>query len=255
MPIANHDDITYKKLNSAQDINTPPWTRGNPNAIASTPMFFNDDQTTQPNDLIQRIHQRTGVALTAAVVGRCDSYPEIPWKAFAAITVVNALVQLVQILIPPAHIHPWGVPRTLGFVIGTSAAVALLTLFWPVFGRIFLNPNRAEAKTEQYAQALFLKREMFQLPGRNAFLLLIGRFETQAFFLPDRGISDRITAMGLNPVVARMDPLLRRQSFFQALLQGLSALEAALLEAGLGPAPEGSPPPGIGLIQLKGNDL
>lgn len=218
-------------------------------------MFFNDDQTTQLNDLIRRIHQRTGVALTAAVVGRCDGYPEIPWKAFAAITVVNALVQLLQILIPPAHIHPWGVPRTLGFVIGTSAAVALLTIFWPPFGRIFLNQSRAEAKTDQYAQALFLKREMFQLPGRNAFLLLIGLYETHALLLPDRGIADRITDRVLNPVVTRMVPLLRRQSYFQALLQGLTALEVALLEAGLASAPDGPPPPGIGLIQIKGNDL
>ncbi|MFZ1985621.1 MAG: hypothetical protein WAU91_14480, partial [Desulfatitalea sp.] len=128
MPIANDRDITYKKLNSAK---TTPWIRGNPKAIVCTPMFFNDDQTAQLNDLIQRIHQRTGVALTAAVVGRCDSYPEIPWKAFAVTVAVNALIHLLQRQIPPAWSNPWSVQHTLGFVLGTSAAVALLALFWP----------------------------------------------------------------------------------------------------------------------------
>ncbi|MCC7269158.1 MAG: hypothetical protein IT468_00405, partial [Rhodocyclaceae bacterium] len=31
----------------------------------------------------ERLEARSGVQVVAAVVGRCDAYPEIPWKAFA----------------------------------------------------------------------------------------------------------------------------------------------------------------------------
>ena len=41
-------------------------------------MYFNDTQTGRINDLIGKIEERTGIELVAAVVGKCDSYPEIP---------------------------------------------------------------------------------------------------------------------------------------------------------------------------------
>ncbi|MBI5063933.1 MAG: hypothetical protein HZB87_10850 [Desulfatitalea sp.] len=48
-------------------------------------MFFSNDQTSQIDDSIRRLHQRTGVALTTVVAARCDAYPELAWKAFRGI--------------------------------------------------------------------------------------------------------------------------------------------------------------------------
>ncbi|MBI5895256.1 MAG: hypothetical protein HZB24_04340 [Desulfobacterales bacterium] len=217
-------------------------------------MFFSNDQTSQIDDSIRRLHQRTGVALTTVVAARCDAYPELAWKAFAATIVLNGLLQLFQILFPPARLSPWNVSQTIGFIIGTSAAVALLTIFWPSFGRLFLNRRRAQAKIDQSAQTLFLKRELFQRPERNALLLVIGLFEGQAAFLADRGIVSRLTPTVLEPVVGKMRPLLRRQEYFEALSQGLAVLESVLLEAGFDSAADASPLPGVGLIQLKNSD-
>ncbi len=217
-------------------------------------MFFKNEQAIQINDLIRRIHRRTGVPLTAVVTDRCDGYPEIPWKAFAAAIVLNGLVQFFQILFPPPQLSPWNVPRTMGFFIGTSAAVALLTIFWPAFGRVFLNRQRAEANTSRFAQTVFLDREMYQAPGRNALLLMVGVFESQAVLLADRALLERLTPVALSPVTSRMRPLLQRQAYFNALSEGLAALERTLLDAGFNSNTEATAPSDIGLVQLKTKD-
>jgi uncharacterized membrane protein len=219
-------------------------------------MIFSNDQSAHLNNLIRQLHQSTGIALTAAVSDRCDSYPEIPWKAFATTIVLNGLVQLFQLLFPPAYLHPWSAPQMIGFIIGSSAGVALLAMLWPSFGRLFLSRHRAETQVNLYAQALFLRRELFQWPERNALLLVVCTFEAQAVFLVDRGIDRIVTKTVLQPVLDRMLPLLRRQDCFQALFQGVTALEGALLAAGP-PASHLAVPrrPEVGLVQLKSYDI
>jgi putative membrane protein len=217
-------------------------------------MYFNDDQTAQLNHLIRKIEQRTGVELVAAVVGKCDSYPEVPWKAFALAVSTIALIHLIQTIARPDWITAWSVQLALVFVLGAGAAVALLSIFWPAFGRLFLHRLRAETEAEQYARALFLERELFKTRARTVILILVSLFERTVVILPDSGVAGRLDTKVLQAIISRMAPYLRKGDRFQALAVGLSALEAGLLQAGFGPLRGSDDQIKETLIEEKGED-
>jgi len=197
-------------------------------------MYFNNDQTAQLKDLIEKIEQRTGIELVAAVVGKCDSYHEIPWKAFALSVVVSALAQLAIFTVKPDWTFAWGQRYVTVFILCISAAVTLLSVYWPAFGRLFLDRVRAETEISQYAKAFFLERELFRTRNRTGVLLLVSLFERRVVILPDTGISGRLEQKALQEVINRMIPHLRHKDRFQGLVLGLSALEAELQKAGFG---------------------
>ena len=155
-------------------------------------MYFTNDQTAQLNDLIKKIEQRTGIELVATVVGKCDSYPEIPWKAFALAAAISGLALLVQALVRPAWTAGWSAQYAPVVILGAGAAVSLLSVFWPAFGRLFLNRVRAETEIDQYARAFFLERELFRTGSRTGILLLVGLFERRVVIVPDSGVAGRL---------------------------------------------------------------
>ncbi len=217
-------------------------------------MYFTNDQTDRLNDLIGKIEKRTGIELVAAVVGKCDSYPEIPWKAFALAAAVSALAQLAAAIVHPGWNAVLSAQRAALLVLGAGAAFALLSVLWPAFGRLFLDRMRAESEIEQYARAFFLEREMFRTRGRTGILVLVGLFERRVVIMPDSGVAVRIDQGVLRGVISRMTPHLRRKDRFEALVRGLTAMEAALLQAGFGPALKNGNEISDGLIQEKGED-
>jgi putative membrane protein len=217
-------------------------------------MYFNNDQAAQLNDLIGKIERRTGIELVAAVVGKCDSYPEIPWKAFALAVAVSAMAQLIQAIVQPNWTADWSVQRTLVFILSIGAAVSLLSVFWPAFGRLFLDRMRAETEIDQYARAFFLERELFRTRTRTGILLLVSLFERRVVIVPDSGIAGRLEQKALQAVIHQMTPHLSRKDRFQALVKGLSALESELLQAGFGPAKKSDNEIPDELIQEKGAD-
>ncbi len=217
-------------------------------------MYFNSDQTAQINDLIGNIERRTGIELVAAVVGKCDSYPEIPWKAFALSAAFGALVLLAQAIVQPGRAAEWDLQRAPVFILGIGAAVALLSIFWPACGRLFLDRARAETEIEQHARAFFLERELFRTRNRTAMLLLVSLFERNVVIVPDSGVAARLDRNALQAVIHQMTPDLRRKDRFQAVLRGLTALEAELVRAGFGPIPKTDNELADGLIQQKGED-
>jgi putative membrane protein len=217
-------------------------------------MYFNDDQTAQLNHLIRKIEQRTGVELVAAVIGKCDSYPEAPWKAFALTVATVSLIHLIQTIARPDWITIWSMQLALVFVLGAGAAVALLSVFWPAFGRLFLNRLRTETEAEQYARALFLEKELFKTRTRTGILILISLFERTVVIVPDSGIAGRLDAKALQAVISQMTPDLRKGDRFQALARGLSALEAGLVQTGFGPSRESDDQIKDTLIEEKGED-
>lgn len=200
-------------------------------------MYFDDDQTDRLNAVTRQIEERTGVRVTTAVVDRSDDYPEIAWKSFAAVICVHALVQLIQTVFPSPRPMIWGVPHILGFILGTSAAVALLTQWWPPFGRLFLDRSYAAERIQRYADSCFLRQRLFQTPSRNGILLLVSLFERQAVLLTDSGIAAELDQGAREQVLDRMAPFLRREDPFQAISHGLAGLEAVLSPAGLNFAP------------------
>ena len=217
-------------------------------------MYFNDDQTAQMNHLIRKIEQRTGIELVAAVIGKCDSYPEVPWKAFALAAAAVALIHLIQVITRPGQISVWSVPLALVIVLGAGAGAALLSIFWPSFGRLFLNRLRTETEVEQYARALFLERELFRTRSRTGILILISLFERTVVIVPDNGVADRLDTNALQAVISQMTPDLRKGDRFQALARGLSSLEEVLVQTGFEPLRESGDQIKDTLIEEKGED-
>lgn len=168
-----------------------------------------------------RLEARTGVQVAAAVVGRCDAYPEIPWKAFALFSGLSLLAASLW--------HPDAVLGGLTFLLG-GAAAALATVFLPGFARLFLDAARREAETRQYAAAFFLANGLSRTQRRRAVLVLVGVFERSVVVLPDSGLA--LAEAELQEVIARMTPQLAAGRVAPALREGVDALEALLAAKG-----------------------
>src|SRR5512140_4037287 len=113
--------------------------------------------------LIENIESRTGVQMVVAAIGKSDSYAELPWKAFALGASVAALATVLGDL--------WW-PQWVSSGSALIVASALLGVFVPPFARLFLRAARGHAEVRQYAQALFLARELLRTHDRTAVLIL-----------------------------------------------------------------------------------
>jgi len=177
---------------------------------------------------IAEAEKRTGSQIVLAVIGRCDDYPELPWKAFA---LAAAAAGFAAVLLDrlPASWH--GAATTHVAVAATliaGAGAALLTVLVPSFARLFLDRHRREAEVRQYAESLFLKRQLFGTEGRTGILVLVSLFERQVVVLPDTGLATRLGRDALAAVIGPMTASLAAGRVSAALELGLSGLEAAL---------------------------
>ena len=173
---------------------------------------------------ISAAEHHSGAQIVVAVIGRSDNYPEIPWLAFvlgvslASLAVFGLSGRSNALLIAVATILAAG---------GTSA---LLTIVLPGFARIFLTAQRAEAEIRQYAQALFLERELFATRRRRTVLLLVSLFEQQAVLLTDKGLRDVLSGESERTISDGIQRTLSSGQLVTALETALQQL-AAVLEA------------------------
>ena len=216
-------------------------------------MYLSDDQRRELDARIRTLEKTTGVELVAAVVGKCDHYPEIPWKAFALGVSFSTLIMLLQTLLRPDWISAVTPLVQAVVVLGVGTVAALLTIAWPTWARCFLNGNRAEGEMRQYAQALFLEHDLFKAPDRRSILVLVGLFEHRVEILTDRGVQSRLADNAALPaVIDAMRPLLQKGDHLQALIEGLSVLEAQLQAAGFTPRGDGADRIPQTVLQEKG---
>ena len=215
-------------------------------------MYFSEDQSLALNSRIRALEKSTGVELLAAVVDKCDHYPEIPWKAFASGAAAGALLMLIQVVMRPNWISAATALTPMLAILGAGTLTALLTVVWPGWARCFLDKIRAEGEMRQYAQALFLTHEVFRVPDRCGILLVVGLFERQVVILPDLGIASRVPADALANVIDAMLPLLKQGNRREALFEGLAKLEAQLQKAGFTPRGDGPDRIPEALLQQKG---
>lgn len=183
------------------------------------------------------LERATGVEVVAALVERADSYPEIPWRAFALGTAVASCAVAGATLLEPGWNGPLAVVEAIVLALAAGCAAALAATWVPPFARLFLPSWRAEAEALDYARGHFLDSDLDRTRGRDAVLLLVTRFERRVVVWADRGVRERLGASDLAPVVNAMTPRLRRGEPAQALLEGLDRLEALLVEAGFSPRP------------------
>jgi len=174
----------------------------------------------------------SGVEVVAAVIARADSYPEVPWKAFALGASLAALAAAVMALFEPGWDASVAVVETAVAVLAVGGALGLGTVWITPFARVFIPAERREAEVRQYAQALFLEHGLHRTRRRDGILVLASLLEHQVVVLADRGVSEKCAAGEIDSVVATVTSALSRKSLADALLAGLEQLDGILARHG-----------------------
>lgn len=195
-------------------------------------MFLSKTETDALDLEIARVHAATGVRVVAAEIGKADTYEELPWKAFALGVSLAALIVVGVDVLDPQWQVPSATMLSVVSILMAGALAALLAIFVPAFGRLFLHGATCELEVGQYAQGLFLRRELFKTPHRDAVLILVSRFERRVHILADTGLHGSVADAEWQAVIERMKPALRRARTAEALQAGLAAVEQLLVRTG-----------------------
>jgi putative membrane protein len=190
--------------------------------------ILSDNDRTLLDRQIAEAEKQTGAQVVLASVVRSDSYVEIPWKAFAIGASVASLVTLFMDLFVLGWLTDRLILFSVGVILATGILGVLLTMLFPGFARLFLSHQRKEAETLQYAESLFLSRELFSTEDRRGILLMVSQFERQVVILPDKGARDLLDQEVLNGIIADMTLHLRRNELRQALETGLEGIRTTL---------------------------
>jgi len=175
----------------------------------------------QLDRLIADAEKRTKAQIVLAAVKRSDSYAELPWKAFAFGASIAGLLVFAYDLLLPGWISNTTILISIAATLAAGAVLALLAIMLPGFARYFLSRHRAEVEVRQYAESLFLSREMFATKARTGLLLLVSLFERQVVILPDKGNRDRLNADALRNIIALISKPLAQKKVRRALELGL----------------------------------
>ncbi len=194
--------------------------------------FLDAQAETAIRQRVAALERATGVEAVAAVIARADSYPEVPWKAFALGVSLAALAVVAAALFEPGWEAAGAMVETTVAALAVGAAAALATIWIAPWARLFLAQSRSETEVLQYAQAMFLESGLFRTTQRNGILLLVSLFERQVVVVADQGARDRVGAADLDPVVLAVTARLKQGSLKDALIDGLVRLEEALAARG-----------------------
>jgi putative membrane protein len=203
----------------------------------------------QINELVAQFEAASGAQAVVAIVGKADSYPEIPWKAFALGASLAALAVTAGAWLGPGWASVHSPLSATAAMLGTGAALGLLAAFVPACGRLFLDRVRADAEARQYAQALFLERRLDATAARTGVLILLSLYERAIVVLPDAGLAARLDCAVLERLIGDMAPLLARGRTVEALRAGLGALARALRAGGLKPGAGGNELPDAVIVE------
>jgi len=199
------------------------------------------DETATVERAIARVEAATGVQIVAAIVPKSDAYPELPWRAFALGASLTGLLALVLDVMRPDWLTAQALlVQTLAILAG-GAIAGLAAMRIASFARLFLGAQRASVEARQCAESLFLTRELFATPRRDAVLMMVSEFEHRVVIVPDVYCRGKVTSAEWEGVVARMTPLLRAAKIADALVAGLDAMQALLTGKGFAPSPDAAP--------------
>ena len=181
---------------------------------------------------IGALEAHIGIEVVAAVERRSDIYPEVPWRAFALGTALAALAVLGALMFRADWTTPRAWLEQAVAILGTGAVAALASAFVPGFGRLFVRSERMEEEVRQRAQVVFLARELFATPDRDAILVLVSLFERHVVVVPDVGWCDWVADQEWRTVVERMTPPLAQGRVVGAFDAGCGAIEELLAGRG-----------------------
>src|SRR6185369_15067943 len=117
-------------------------------------------------------------------------------------------------------------------ILAAGLVFALAATLSPAFARLFLQRDRAEGEARQRASAMFLERELFATPARNAVLLFVSRYERVVVVLGDKAYAGRVDASDWQRIVAAMTAKLHDRDPRAAFETGLAELETLLVTKG-----------------------
>jgi len=173
---------------------------------------------------IAETEKKTRTQIVLATARRCDSYAEIPWKAFAFGASIAALIVFFFDLFFPVWYTGTKILLSIGTILAAGIVPALLTVISERFARMFLLRSRKQQETLQYAESLFLTRELFTTEGRRGILMLISRFEKQVVILLDTGVRERLSKDMIKTIISKMTLPLRKKELRKAFETGLEEL-------------------------------
>jgi len=211
---------------------------------------LNEQERQHLDRRVAEVEKKTGAQIVIAVVERSDIHAELPWKAFALGASLGGLAVTALSLLLPGAFSSSSVLFAVTAVLAAGAACSLLCVRLPRFARLFLDANAAEVEARQYAESLFLSREVFATRDRTGIVLCISLFERQVVVLPDTGLGRRLGADDLQRVVARMVNSVANGRAAAALEEGLTGLERAL--ARTAPASSGGDELPDGIVEEDG---
>ncbi len=186
--------------------------------------ILTEEESARLDEQITQAERRTRAQIVLAVVERSDTYPELPWKAFAlGASLAGLAVLVLGFMVPHWTSHAGMFPAMAG-MLAIGGTCALLTVFVPGFARLFLSGYRSDVEVRQYAQSLFLQQELFATAERTGILFLVSLFEGRAVLLPDSGLTGRLTEEAMQFVVGPMTPSFMRSGTGHALQEGLERL-------------------------------
>src|SRR4030095_10990736 len=138
------------------------------------------------------------------IVGKCDVYPEVVWKAFALGASLAALAVAVGDAVRPSWVTSAAIVTSIVAILAIGALCALASVYVPGFARLFLRASRAPLEATQYAKVQFLDRQLFATSERTAILVLVALLERRVVILTDTGLREAVTVSEWDGVIARM---------------------------------------------------
>ena len=177
---------------------------------------------------IAEAEKRTGCQIVLAVIRRSDSYSELPWKAFSLAASVTALIVcIVGAFSKGWNYDAWSILPVVSILLA-GAVFALLAVLVPSFARLFLPRHRTKTEVRQYAESLFLRKELSATVKRTGVLLMVSQFERRVVLLPDKGVKPRLSDDTMHDIIKGMISHLVRDNVHLALQEGLERLVLAL---------------------------
>jgi len=186
---------------------------------------------------IARVEARSGVQVVAAVAGKSDGYPEVVWKAFALGVAVTALTVVALDVVRPDWVTAHYTWFNVMPILAVGVVSALLAIAVPEYARLFLNRVRAAGEVRQYAQAMFLERQLFRTRARNGVLVLASVFERHVEIVADVAFDARVDSADWRSVVDAMTPALRAGRTADAFVDAFDRIETLLADKGFAADP------------------
>ena len=203
-------------------------------------MPLTEKERQQINTIVARFEADTGIQAVAAVTSKADAYPEIPWKAYAMGSGLGAAVAALNPLVISGWSHAGVIAFDAMLILSTGAALALLAAFVPSVARLFLDRHRAQGEAEQYAQSVFLERELFCTRSRRAVLVVLCGFERIAIVVTDIGLAQYAPQAALRAIGAEAKSVIARgrgEDLVAAFDSVFDRVKALLAQGGLEATP------------------